>query len=390
MNDKQFEAEILIDKKYSLLNGIVDRIFGFSNFADLIECYTIQQIADLMNKYYLKIDENEVLIDLEDIKKYLMSRKYWTNNLRVFDERTTGGEQHSIEWFRERNKRITASSVSTVLGNKNTITYKKLLLEKLSPQQTPRFLGSVATQHGTMFEPVAREIYMVHYNVNVKEYGLIQHTKYNFIGASPDGISDSGVLLEIKCPLSRNITNKIPKKYYEQIQHQLETCDYEICHYGEFVFKVIENQEYWWNSFKYDKKTHRGIVIAIKHMNGNGLFEFDYIYSDIYDSENIDEKKIVEWIKKETVKIYGRENKKYGEIIEIEQKWWILENFNIKRVERDLIWFEKAFPKMEEFNNIRLKYLAMKNPIEQFCKDYNYDINKDSVGKSIVPDKCLF
>ena len=38
---------------------------------------------------------------------------------------------------------------------------------------------------------------------------MITNYKYPFLGVSPDGITDNGKMLEIKCPFSRNIDGKI-------------------------------------------------------------------------------------------------------------------------------------------------------------------------------------
>ena len=63
--------------------------------------------------------------------------------------------------------------------------------------------------------------------------GLIIHNQYKHIGASPDGISDLGIMLEIKCPFKRKIDGAIPEQYWMQIQGQLEVCDLEECDYLE-------------------------------------------------------------------------------------------------------------------------------------------------------------
>ena len=55
------------------------------------------------------------------------------------------------------------------------------------------------------------------YQTKIEEFGCIQHPKYNFIGASPDGINIEpncnrfGRMLEIKNIVNREITG-IPKQ----------------------------------------------------------------------------------------------------------------------------------------------------------------------------------
>jgi hypothetical protein len=59
-----------------------------------------------------------------------------------------------------------------------------------------------------------------------------------FLGASPDGISDDGVMLEIKCPPRRVICGTPTDYYWAQMQGQLEVCDLERCDFLEC--KLIE------------------------------------------------------------------------------------------------------------------------------------------------------
>ena len=44
--------------------------------------------------------------------------------------------------------------------------------------------------HGKKYEQIGTMFYSFRNNVAVAEYGLIQHDKYEFIGASPDGICE--------------------------------------------------------------------------------------------------------------------------------------------------------------------------------------------------------
>jgi hypothetical protein len=59
-----------------------------------------------------------------------------------------------------------------------------------------------------------------------------------FLGASPDGISDDGVMLEIKCPPRRVICGTPTDYYWAQMQGQLEVCDLERCDFLEC--KLVE------------------------------------------------------------------------------------------------------------------------------------------------------
>lgn len=374
--------EILINENYLAYSKIINRIFLSDNFSLVIQCYSINEIIEIIFCY--KSDANQL-----ELHQYITSRIHWIKKLYHFAKITVGGEQHSDDWHLERNKRLTASSISTVFGNPETKAYKKLMYEKIDPLNIERF-SSDATIWGTMMEPIARDVYSIVYYITVKEFGLIPHAKYDFIGASPDGITESGVLLEIKCPFSRNITNKVPKKYYDQIQHQLEVCDYDICHYAEFIFKSI-NEDFWWNSFTYDKQSFRGIILVIKYSdyNDNGFIHEEYIYSQIYRCSCPNKNDTIKWINNSKLEISEKYRTKFNDgsrkLIGITTLWWILESFNVKIVERSKEWFEKALPKMQEFINKVNYYKSLPNSLEQFGKDTGYDTFK----KSHVPDVCV-
>lgn len=143
-------------------------------------------------------------------------------------------EQRSELWYEIRGKSITASDFGTTLGmnhyNKpEEVLYKKCGLGK-------PFSGNVHTRHGQMFEDVAIGIEEKRRGIKINEYGLIQHPVLNFIAASPDGITDDGVMYEIKCPTTRTIIHHdgesdIPRHYWAQMQDQLECANLEECYF---------------------------------------------------------------------------------------------------------------------------------------------------------------
>ena len=50
------------------------------------------------------------------------------------------------------------------------------------------FSTNQACYHGKKFEEVVTMMYEYQNNVKVKEFGLLGHKHYDFLGASPDGI----------------------------------------------------------------------------------------------------------------------------------------------------------------------------------------------------------
>jgi hypothetical protein len=80
------------------------------------------------------------------------------------------------------------------------------------------------------------------YKSKVEDFGCIQHPTYKFLGASPDGIiiesstGRYGRMLEIKNPVSREITGIPKKEYWVQMQLQMEVCNLDDCDFLETKF----------------------------------------------------------------------------------------------------------------------------------------------------------
>ena len=140
-------------------------------------------------------------------------------------------EQRSQEWLDLRENMITASDVASALGenhyeSEDSFVKKKVLRTK--------WAGNAATAHGTLLEPLVRDLYDKKFNRKSHEIGLVQHREYPWLGASPDGVTEDGILVEIKCPLTRKIEPNVPKHYWPQVQLQLEITDLEECDFVQY------------------------------------------------------------------------------------------------------------------------------------------------------------
>lgn len=115
--------------------------------------------------------------------------------------------QKSDEWFAVRKTLITASEVASVLDIKPFASYKgsprtELMKNKLAKcfgQDDAHKSGSNPfCEHGNRYEDEARQIYEEVTGEQVHEFGLVVHDTIPWLGASPDGITASNKLLEIK------------------------------------------------------------------------------------------------------------------------------------------------------------------------------------------------
>ena len=105
-------------------------------------------------------------------------------------------EQRTPEWFEARRTRLTASDVASVIGRNSFKTSMDVILEKLGMGQ--KFEGNEATAHGQKYEDEAIEIYERQTGKKALRYGILYHPTIKGVAGSPDGITEDGILLEVK------------------------------------------------------------------------------------------------------------------------------------------------------------------------------------------------
>ena len=148
------------------------------------------------------------------------------------------------EWYDIREKKISGTNVSTIIGTNNFKTKEELLSDKIYSLDK---IDNIYTKHGNKFEEIAIDILENQLDISIEEIGFGLSKKYNFLGATPDGITilnNKICLVEIKCPLKRKI-NGIPSlNYYCQMQTQMEVFDIEECIFFECNIEEITKSEY--------------------------------------------------------------------------------------------------------------------------------------------------
>ena len=113
-------------------------------------------------------------------------------------------EQRTNEWYIFRQDHITASNAWKCLGNEKAVN--SIIYEKLKPlnieKYKPSFNDSPLTW-GQKFEPISVMLYEREYDTHVIDLGCLEHPKYPFLAASPDGLVDgvnrNGRLWRSKC-----------------------------------------------------------------------------------------------------------------------------------------------------------------------------------------------
>ena len=258
-------------------------------------------------------------------------------------------EQRTEAWYKLREGRLTASDLATALNESKYDKPIDLVLKKCG--LGPPFKGNVHTEWGVKYEPVATMIYEQRNNVRVIEFGLMPHPSIPFLGASPDGITPEGMMLEIKCPPVREITGIIPHNYWLQMQLQLETCDLEECDFLECKLVEYDDEEEYYEDIYKDEEDN--IIDRLKTFNNlekGVLITYDaptedepnkkrYIYPDRI---GLTKEEIDSWCE-EKGKEFDEQNIPYV------RNYWKLERISCVRVDRNRKWFEVKLPVMRAF-----------------------------------------
>lgn len=256
-------------------------------------------------------------------------------------------EQKTDEWYKVRQNLITASDFAQALGEGKFGTAKQLIQKKCEvSNESEASWNNQIMKWGNMFEDVAVSIYENMTNMDVHTFGLIKHPNRSYFGASPDGISDIGIMVEIKCPFKRKITGEIPLQYYYQIQGQLDVCGLDECDYFECEFGTYDTKEEFIENK--ENSLYRGIIVE---KEGN-----KFIYSTLNTVNN------------NYVNNFLINNTDKGEKI----VFWYLRNYNMKRVIKDEKFVKEKLDQLEDVWNKILYYRQNPDKYEVEVKNTIY------------------
>jgi putative phage-type endonuclease len=246
-------------------------------------------------------------------------------------------KQRTTEWYEARKSRLTASDLEEAISEGNLRLAKKkagVLSDSTNYTTIPPL------KWGTMFEAMAIRCYsQERHDITVHEFGLLPDTKLEHFGASPDGINDMGIMVEIKCPYSRTIIdNSIPYKYYMQIQGQLAVCELEECDYIECDFKIYDSLNVYTNDNN-AATTNHGIIAEYKNKRTE---EYFYLYSEPY----LTAAAAYEDIKKQMSDPAIKHN---ADLLFMKLTPWRLNQINVQRVSFDAAKWNEIVPKINAF-----------------------------------------
>ena len=137
-------------------------------------------------------------------------------------------QQRTPEWFAARAGRVTGSVAGAILGL-NPHTSREDVLRRLVRDwhgAEDEMKPNIATMHGTSHEDGAIVDFTMETGIGVKPVGFLPYE--DWLGASPDGLTDDGGVLEVKVPFSLRKSEAPNFKtladqphYYAQVQVEI-------------------------------------------------------------------------------------------------------------------------------------------------------------------------
>lgn len=277
-------------------------------------------------------------------------------------------EQRSLAWFELRKLRITASEAAkciywddhlSELREQNVLhadpkkykigkncnayetkNYYMCVKAGILPQP---YIKEEYVQWGVKYEPIATSLYEYLYKTTVHDFGLLPHPHYDFIGASPDGISDDLVMLEIKCPKTNRDVGPPVIYYWIQMQMQMEVANLDVCDFFDVRIREYDSEK---DMLSDEQHTIKGVLLE--------LYDFvtgkvDYYYptfsslSEQYVEQYVEIRSYIQSLSEHDVESYFYGRKK------AEMIYWYVDEYACSRIHRDRKWFhDTALPQLRD------------------------------------------
>ena len=245
-------------------------------------------------------------------------------------------EQRTSEWYKETKNIITASEISAIW--KTPRARAALIMSKVGEAaEVLKRNGALPRAKtgpmdwGVRYEPVVKQILETTLGAKIQELGRIRHRNHPRVAASPDGLiveaADPklvGSLVEIKCPPTRVINDKIPFDYWCQMQLQMEVCDRPSCEFVEVKFKELDEDA---KPSQEDPALHGWIILE----GNQDTMDLRYIYSDKPTGD----------------KPTGDQSEEGW--VEVERYQWEVTHLRRVTLVRDPVWFEASQKDLEAF-----------------------------------------
>jgi len=199
--------------------------------------------------------------------------------------------------------------------------------------------GSISPfKWGWRYEPVARDLFEVLYAEGRVDdtLGRVRHQSLPRLGASPDGLIMDGPrcgrLVELKCPITRELDGTVPFRYYCQMQLQAEVCDVDAVEYFEACFGAIPEHVIAYADVKNALIPHMGKICVIADVTG---FPIKYEYSPMFPTTRVGFDACIDWVPK-------------GNIVE-SSVWYVKDTFKTTVIRNPRWWADVGYPAYIQF-----------------------------------------
>ena len=362
-----------LDFKFLMKESVIDVVMQ-----PLLELYNKDDLYDIIENLYMDtiVLYHKIISPPRSSQTYIRNKPNINKMSLKLDilRNKPQPEQRSIEWYKFRYNLITASNAWKGLDTESN--RNQLIVEKCKPLDYSKNISTINLDtpfhHGQKFEPLSVMVYEDRYNTKVEDFGCIKHDKYEFLGASPDGINVDkkskryGRMLEIKNIFNRDIISEPKKEYWIQMQLQMEVCDLNDCDFLETRFIEYENFKEFENDGTWNKTSQNKLkgVYLLFIDNGSTIYE--------YCPLNFNQSEFEEWEKNKIAE--------YGQDKWFKNGYWYLDEFSCKLVLRNKQWFNYAIPLLSDTWKI----------IEQErISGYSHRLPKQRQKKPETTGKCL-
>ena len=242
--------------------------------------------------------------------------------------------QRTQAWYEQAYSLLTASEFSGIWSTERS--YANLVLSKAMPPEIREGSSKLACptaemspfDWGIRFEPIVKQAFSKLWSLEIVESGRIVHPTVPHLAASPDGLilaaadpSRIGRLVEIKCPIRREVDGQIPFEYWCQMQIQMEVMDIDECEFLDVKFVSPEKQKPAYK--RPDTVVAEGQMWL---MNKEEQMLYKYAHTDTERDAAITEG----WTVFETIP-------------------WAISKYSLKVVQRDRKWFQDTASARETF-----------------------------------------
>jgi hypothetical protein len=218
--------------------------------------------------------------------------------------------QKSATWHLESREMLSGHEFGGILtggpAEYNTVIAKKCVPpanpeDYAAPDQQIVFLtpseGLSPFKWGWRYEPVARDLFEMEFSGGVVYDGLgrMRHPTLPRLGASPDGVITAGPkigrLVELKCPISRELNGSIPINYWIQMQLQAEVCDVPAVEYFEValgsMLQTDPQSDLFESKARASKLRWVGKVCVVAEEEDSPSNTYRYVYSPLFSTSDV-------------------------------------------------------------------------------------------------------